>query len=255
MKRMIPWLGLLLGLVALNADAQTRTTTVTTNHLGILTNPPAVWESWAITSVMTTPVPTNIPPRFVTNTAFLRRFTQTYTYTNRTFHSFLPGTLHHLIWTNYLSLTNRRDLRIWSERQHSAKWPATPPEVKWNTNCIIWGMKGVTALSPCWQGEGAAGQVPLTLLTRRHAYARGHGMGDPGINETKKNLKAWFVTANNSVIEVKIKRAIIRSGMETNKVHRDYTILLFDRDLPESIESMSVASLADMEKYYGSTVQ
>ena len=101
-----------------------------------------------------------------------RFYSNSYSYTNLAFERFTPDSLQHLVWTNFLAHTNGRDMVIWSQRSHAAGWPTNPPIAKWNTNSLIWGMKGVTAISPCWMGEGAAGQVPLTALTRRHAYTR-----------------------------------------------------------------------------------
>src|SRR5258707_241502 len=76
------------------------------------------------------------------------------------FAHFMPGSLNNLVWTNFIAHTNDRDMTIWSTRTHSLGWPATPPNVVWNTSSLIWGMKGITALSPCWQDEGAPGQAP-----------------------------------------------------------------------------------------------
>ena len=215
-----------------------------TNQLGFTTNASVIWEAWAITRVYSNSPPTNLPPRFATNAAFLRGQVREYTYTNRTFHSFLPGTLNHLIWTNYLAHTNGRTLRIWTERGHSPGWPKQPPYAKWNTNSVIWGMKGALALSPCWEGEGAPGQVPLTALTRRHVYTRGHHLGP----ESKlQGQKAWFVLPDNQMLEVKIKQAIIRVPPTGPG---DYTVMLLDQDLPEIIEPVAAARMEDVQKYY-----
>jgi hypothetical protein len=215
-----------------------------TNRLGFVTNPPVIWESWAITRVYSNSPPTNLPPWFATNAAYLRGQVRENTYTNRTFHSYQAGTLSYLIWTNYIAHTNGRDMRIWSERSHPEGWPKTPPIAKWNTNSVIWGMKGTTALSPCWEGEGAPGQVPLTALTRRHVYTRGHHLGPETALQGKK---AWFTLPDNELIEVKIKQCIIRvppSGPG------DYTVMLLDRDLPEGIEPVATARMEDVQKHY-----
>ena len=57
----------------------------------------------------------------------------------------------------------------------------------------MWGMTGLTALSPCWSGEGSPGQVPITALTRRHGYARGHDMGPQGFSKAHAGQKVWFL--------------------------------------------------------------
>lgn len=225
-----------------------------TNALGFATNGPAVWELWAITSVYSNSPPTNLPPRFLTNTAYRRGLIREYTYTNRTFQSYQPGTLHHLIWTNYLAITNGRDLRIWSQsaHPHPPGWPKAPPQAQWNTNSVIWGMKGVTALSPCWEGEGAPGQVPLTVLTPRHVYTRGHSFGDDGFHPSHNGATAWFFTRDNQRIEVRVRSSVVRTSMPSR---RDYTILLLDRDLPETVETMAVALPEEVQKYYPMATQ
>lgn len=229
------------------APAQTHLLGESTNALGFVTNGAVIWQSWAITRVYSNSPPTNLPPRLTTNAVYLRELIRDYTYTNRTFHGYQAGTLPHLIWTNFIANTNGHDMRIWSERSHPEGWPKTPPIARWNTNSVIWGMKGTLALSPCWEGEGGAGQVPLTALTRRHVYTRGHGMGTEGFNEAHNGRKAWFVTADNRLVEAKIKHAVIRVSMPSRC---DYTILLLDRDLPESIETMPVALPEEVQKYY-----
>ena len=102
--------------------------------------------------------------------------------TNSRFHHYISGTLSDLVWTNFLAHTNGRDMVIWSDRTHPPGWPSNPPIVTWNTNSLIWGLRGFTALSPSWEVQSGVGQVPVTVLTRRHGYARGHGMGPDGFN-------------------------------------------------------------------------
>jgi hypothetical protein len=156
---------------------------------------------------------------------------------SNTFDHFLPGFLPHLVWTNLLARTNGRDPNIWSVRSHPTNWPKARPVVQWNTNCLIWGMKGLTALSPCWEDEGGSGQAPITALTRRHGYTRGHSMGADGVTSSRTGKKVWFLTTNNVLVEAVVQRALIRliGG-------RDYTLLLFKQDLPESIMPVRVES-------------
>ncbi len=102
----------------------------------------------------------------------------------------------------------------------------------------MWGMRGLTALSPCWEDEGLSGQVPITALTRRHGYTRGHGMGPVGFRALLTGKKVWFLTLDNQVIERRILREVVRTA---DPVHGDYSILLFDQDLPDSISPIRVA--------------
>jgi len=156
---------------------------------------------------------------------------------SNTFEFFLPGYLPAVVWTNLIAQTNGRDSVIWSVRTHPTNWPKSPPLVRWNTNCVLWGMKGLTALSPCWEDEGAPGQAPITLLTRRHGYTRGHSMGADGISSARTGKKVWFLTTNNVIVEAVVQRVLVRISEG-----RDYTILLFKRDLPDSIHPLRVES-------------
>jgi hypothetical protein len=245
-------LGLVLGSVNNFATGQPQLLSESTNRVGFVTNPPVIWESWAITRVYSNSPPTNLPPRLMTNAVYLRGQVRENTYTNRTFHSYQAGTLPYLIWTNFVAVTNGRNMQIWSERSHPEGWPKTPPVAIWNTNSVIWGMKGVTALSPCWDGEGSPGQVPLTVLTRRHVYTRGHGFGDDGFHPGHNGRKAWFLTRDNKLVEAKVEHSVVRVPMPSR---RDYTILLLDRDLPETIETMPVTAPEDMQKCYPMSTQ
>jgi hypothetical protein len=221
----------------------------TTNYLGWATNGPALVELFCVTtpSGITNPFRS---PTMATNPEMLRLFPPVYRHTNNVFREFRPESLNYVIWTNFLTLTNGHDLSIWLERRHADGWPTNKPLARWNTNSVIWSMKGLTALSPCWQGEGSPGQVPLTALTRRHAYTRGHGIGPEGPNTYLAGNKAWFLTRGNRLVEAVVKRHVTRASWGTNGVYRDYTIVLFERDLPESIEPMMVATFAEVLSGY-----
>ena len=104
---------------------------------------------------------------------------------SKIFDHFFPESLSHLVWTNIIAHTNGRETRIWAVRTYPPGWPANPPIIQWNTNGLMWGMKGLTALSPAWSDDGGGGQAPVTALTKRHGYVRGHSMGpaSPGYSE------------------------------------------------------------------------
>jgi hypothetical protein len=223
-----------------------QTNTETRTSLGLSTNGPAILELIRVTRI--TLVTNRVPPHLATNPAVRRIFPREYVHTNALFKTFVPGSLNHTIWTNFVALTNGRDMRIWTERVHPPHWPTNPPVVAWNSNSLIWPMRGLTALSPCWEGEGYPGQVPLTALTRRHAYTRGHGMGPDGFSTALAGRRAWFVTRSNTLVEMKIKRSVTRAAAVTNGLHRDYTVVLFDRDLPEGIEPVAVANRGEILK-------
>jgi hypothetical protein len=165
--------------------------------------------------------------------------------TNKVFHHFVPESLNNLIWTNFIAHTNGKEMMIWLGRGHPPGWPAQPPAVSWKTNSLLWGMKGATALSPCWQVESGIGQVPVTALTRRHGYARGHGMGPVGFNTNFLGKKVWFTTKNNQMIEATVVRDVVRTW-GTGPPGGDYTLLLFSRDLPLDIEPIRVVSATNL---------
>jgi len=219
----------------------------TTNKLGLVTNGPAVLRLFQVTQSWTNERP--LPPRLATNPTYLRPSNSSFSWTNAAFESFAPESLNYAIWTNFTANTNGRTVQIWSERTHPKDWPTNKPSVRWDTNNLMWGMKGLTALSPCWQNEPSAGQTPLTLLSRRHAYTRGHGMGPEGFQTQIAGYKAWFLTRDNVMVEAVVRRYVVRAS-PTNGVARDYTIVLFDRDLPKTIDSMAVLSIAEVQTRY-----
>jgi len=220
-----------------------------TNSLGAITNGPVVVETFRITQSWSNPAAAN-NPFLATNPAYLRMIQAKYIWTNTTFEAFRPNSLSQLIWTNFLAHTNGRTVRIWSERTRPPGWPAKPPVVTWNTNSVIWGLRGITALSPCWQDEGNPGQLPLTALSRRHAYTRGHQMGSEGFNDRHAGAKVWFLTLANKLVEVRIKSSVTRTSKAANGANRDYTLFLFDRDLPDSIQPLRVIGSAELQTKY-----
>jgi hypothetical protein len=237
--------GIILALAVGAGLIPAQTSEPTRDLIGWATNGTTVLQTYRITSIITNVIPARpLPPHLATNRPppEPRLHTREWSYTNHVFHSFLPGTLPNLIWTNFLAHTNGRTMRIWEERSHPPDWMTNGPVVRWNTNSLLWGMRGMTALSPAWAGQGHYGQVPLTALTRRHVYTRGHGMGPEGFNVHKPGRKGWFFTAANRKIEVTIIRSVVRASAGPNQQRLDYTIMLLDRDLPPEIETMAVAA-------------
>jgi hypothetical protein len=232
-----------------NGQAAAQTTNVissTNTFIGWQTNGAAIFRVFRETREWRSPFPTNSPV-MATNPAILRMRERYSSLTNLVFAAFRPESLNHLVWTNFVAHTNGRELIIWSQRLHPPGWPTNgPPVLAWNPKSLVWGLRGFTALSPCWQGEGSSGQVPITLLTRRHGYTRGHGMGAEGFNTRLAGRKVWFVAADNSLVTATVRRGVVRTGMKS-----DYTMLLFDRDLPEAIQPLRVALLdVVLKRYY-----
>ncbi|MCC6823223.1 MAG: hypothetical protein IT579_21035 [Verrucomicrobia subdivision 3 bacterium] len=221
----------------------------TNTFIGWSTNGAAIYQNFRVAREWRSPFPTN-NPALATNPMIMRLRAANSVITNQVFAGFLPESLNQFVWTNFIAHTNGRGTQIWSQRTHPIGWPAVAPVILWNTNSLLWGMQGLTALSPCWEGEGSTGQVPVTLLTRRHGYTRGHGMGLEGFNTRQAGAKVWFLTADNSLVTATIRRAVVRTGKPG-----DYTILLFDRDLPDTIPPIRVATPAEVQSRYLSPAQ
>jgi hypothetical protein len=188
---------------------------------------------------------TVLPLSLITNRPGMRVVGDSIEISNR-FAGFVPGSLANTVWTGFH--TNGRSLRIWEFWQLPPEWPHKPPVLRWNTNNIMWGRKGMTAISQVVEGMGSFGQGGITALTRRHGYVRGHGMGPSGLDPTRVGRKIWFCTRDNQLVERKIKLLVIRSP--ENGGTNDYSIILFDADLPPGIEPMRVVDSAKLSRKY-----
>jgi hypothetical protein len=162
------------------------------------------------------------------------------------FAGFVAGSMAKEIWAGFH--TNGRSTRIWEFWQVPAGWPTNPPVLRWNTNNLMWGRKGMTAISQVCQGMGAFGQGAPTILTRRHAYVRGHSMGVTGLHPERVGQRIWYCTRDNQVIERKVKLILVRA--RDPGTIADYSIILFDADLPAGIEPMRVADPAKVRHKY-----
>jgi hypothetical protein len=162
------------------------------------------------------------------------------------FAGFVAGSLAEAVWAGFH--TNGRSTNLWEFWQLPAGWPTNPPVLRWNTNSLIWGWKGMTAISQVCEGMGAFGQGQITALTPRHAYLRGHSMGPSGLHPEKIGRRVWFCTRDNQVIERKAQLLVVR-GRDV-LTQGDYSIVLFDADLPAAIEPMRVADSAKVWRKY-----
>lgn len=73
------------------------------------------------------------------------------------------------IWTHFQQTSVGKSTRLWSSSMYD---PGS--EFAWNQNCLLFGMKGFTAISQCNDSQGPAGQRPITALTKRHGYTGAH---------------------------------------------------------------------------------
>ena len=68
-------------------------------------------------------------------------------------------------------------------------------------------------------------------------------MGPDGFKTDWAGQRVWFLTKNDSLVETRILRYVVRTR---EKSGRDYTLFLFDSDLPRSIEPMRVVAASDV---------
>jgi hypothetical protein len=137
-------------------------------------------------------------------------------------------------WTSY---TNGKTCNLWSSR------PTTDPPtgLAWDGSCLLYGKTGFTAISQCSQ-FAPRGQMPVTALTPRHGYTRGHGAGYPygyaGFNSGFNGSNVYFCTATGTLVTATVTNAYTRLNTFENF---DYTILVFSADLPSTIQPMEVS--------------
>jgi len=161
------------------------------------------------------------------------------------------------VWTNFIAHTNGRTMEMWSTRTYPDGWPSVPPIFAWNTNCLLYGLEGFTAISQCSEFEGAPGQIPVTLVTRRHGFLRGHGLGPAGLQTNGlAGKKVWFCTASNTLVQMTIAAHFLRLGSisgESPAAFYDYSLIIFTQDVPDSITPISIISPENFEVYYYKT--
>jgi subtilisin-like proprotein convertase family protein len=156
-------------------------------------------------------------------------------------------------WTNFIAHTNgQTTMNMWSERILPVGWPNTPPVLTWDTNCLLYGLDGFTGISQCNEFQGAPGQVPVTLLTRRHGYFRGHGSGPNGLQTNRAGQRVWFCAADNTVVQMTVAAIYVRDQAGSTSNY-DYSIVEFTQDVPASIQPVSVISPANMQIFYSDT--
>jgi hypothetical protein len=163
-----------------------------------------------------------------------------------TFAGFIPGSLAQVVWAGFH--TNGRTTRMWELAQLPPGWPNRPPVLRWNTNSLLWGRKGMTAICQVHEDMGSFGQCAITAVTRRHGYMRGHDMGPGGLQPQRVGRRIWFCTRDNQVIERKVQFLLVRAREKDSP--GDYSIILFDADLPPGIEPMRVMDPAPMQRKY-----
>lgn len=172
----------------------------------------------------------------------------------------LPDNLAEAVWTNYIARTNGRTLTLWAKRLHPTGWPTSAaPVLVWNSTALVRAFSNYTAISQCWEDEGCPGQVAVTLLTRRHAYARGHHVGAPTDGQAhllagRVGKRVWCVTPDNQVVEARIANWLTRVGSTGSNSgpdnYCDYSLMIFSQDLPASLQPVKALRPSDYRALY-----
>jgi hypothetical protein len=185
------------------------------------------------------------------------------------FRGFVPGSLGGVIWSNFLRYYTNYSSWIWSQYALPAAFPtsfipgsnlppaaATMPVLSWYPGCFLTNYPGFTAISQCNTMQGSKGQCPVTLLTPRHGYTRGHGTGFTSCGAVDTNNasighRVYFCTASNTVVEADVM-AVVNTSAACPGSRGDYTIFFFSNDVPSSITPMMVGKLSDIwpNKYF-----
>lgn len=99
-----------------------------------------------------------------------------------------------------------------------------------NTNSLIYGKRGATAISVA-QFNMTANR--LCLLTKRHAVGAGHYSG------VTNGLIVWFIGTNNLVHGMVVSNTFFSSPVTSSE---DREIITFTRDVPDDVQPMRIAA-------------
>lgn len=143
------------------------------------------------------------------------------------FAEFTVGTLNHALWTNYTANTNGKVSSLWTSQ--------TPGAGAWRSGNLLSMGTNYTALSFAWQGQEAAGKPPLSAISPRLVYSRGHSMGTAGTNSGNAGKLVYFATAAGT----QITNAILEQ-ITSNSGGEDWTLFVLSSNLSASITPLAV---------------
>lgn len=160
--------------------------------------------------------------------------------TNTYFSGYVVGSLAYHTYTNIIARTNGRNIDLWSVYPYST---ADKNAFRRNPDCLITGISNLTAISQCNEFQGGRGQIPVTALTRRHGFSRGHGFG---VDYGGTSITNWDGVANKEVVFVGHDNTIV-TMLVSNRItfwdaNHDYTVFIFTSDLPSSITPLKVTT-------------
>jgi hypothetical protein len=138
------------------------------------------------------------------------------------------------IYTNHLAHTNNKTINLWATNYHPIK--TNTPILAWDTNSLLYGKTGFTAISQANSFQGK--YAPVTALTKRHGFTAGHALttestfGFAGHEGTK----VWFCGSDNKLVTMTNAIAYVRT------TNYDYALFIFTTDLPDTVTPMAVTN-------------
>jgi hypothetical protein len=141
------------------------------------------------------------------------------------------------LWDCYTNHDSGGSDTLWSVRSGAVSSPTETPQLAWNTSCKIYGKSGFTAISGNNYQGGTPEYLPYTLLTKRHAYLRGHGCGDYGRHQEWSTRKIWFCTQAGVLVEARVREGFVHVAQPDGL---DFSVVIFDQDVTNAITPMSV---------------
>ena len=157
-----------------------------------------------------------------------------------------PPTIQAALWSSFTAATNGH-----TSQTEFANAGGEITNITWDTGSPLYGKTGFTAFSlesnfaifNTTNGVWNPSQwgVPVTALTKRHCYIRGHSNGATnGVIDTATNsAPIHFLTADNQIV-TRYEIAAFKEyggGM-------DECLVLLDADLPDSIEPVTMIDAA-----------
>ena len=177
------------------------------------------------------------------------------------------GSLSNVMWTNYIRLTTTRQNTTWSNYYFPPDWsradggwvarplPTNNPVFVWNTNSIVYGQTGWTAIGQCNTMQdtiqnGALLLSPWIAKGAHHISWASNGVVTVTIPSggTYAGQREYFWDATNGVAVATIAAVISRYDEFNGD---DYSLMIFSSAVPSSIPPMRVAERKTLTKKLG----
>ncbi len=175
-----------------------------------------------------------------------------YSITTTNVELYVLDALRWAMWTNFIRQTSTISgiSNIYeAEHTHRTGWPNTAgPIVAFYTNSFLCQYRGFTGISLCNARELSVYQgryqtninvPPITALTDRIGYLRGHGVAGPrglhvpsqGYTNDWNGTNIWFCDTNNNVVQDVIAGAYV--GDPNGDQNWDFTLVFFKTNLSD----------------------